>query len=400
MRTPTHTTFAAAIAAALACPLHRSSLRSGPTIDQFLSPGYPSELVSARKADRIAWLAWERGKRNVYAAAAPSFTPASLTKFLNDDGIELSELQMSDDGTIALFIRGSDPNKAGWIANPTSFGDGAERAIWAAKTDGSGAWRVGLGTSPALSPDGRYAVVRQGQSDLSRARVAGRNHARRPRRAAVLQGVGPQRQSALVTRRIEDRVRQRSRRSQSSSASSMSRRARVKFMAPSVDRDVSPTWSHDGKEIAFIRRPGLPFGQQAHDGVGGLGDPPGPARGLVAGRGGRGDGGVAQSGSATSRWSQTPGMQRATFDGGYTLSFWTANVETGEGHEVWHNEPNDRVFTNINAIQWQGASLVFQYEPEEWARVYAVSARGGTTKPIELTPGAGQVETVGFSADG
>ena len=109
---------------------------------------------------------------------------------------------------------------------------------------------------------------------------------------------------------------------------------------------------------------------------------------------------MTQSGSATSRWSQTPGMQRATFDGGYTLSFWTANVETGEGHEVWHNEPNDRVFTNINGIQWQGTSLVFSYEPEEWVRVYSVSARGGTTKPIELTPGAGQVETLGFSADG
>jgi len=400
MRTPTRTTLAAAFAAALSVPMTSLVAQSGPTIDQFLSPGYPSELVSAAKADRIAWIGWERGKRNIFAAAAPNFAPTRLTTFLNDDGIELSELQLSNDGTIALFVRGSEPNKVGWIANPTGFGDGAERAIWAAKTDGGGAWRIARGTSPVLSPDGRFAVFAK-DSQIYRVRVApgGTTPADRgeqPYFKAWGRNVNPRwspdgSKIAFVSDRVDHSL---------IGIFDVKTRA-VKFMAPSVDRDVSPTWSQDGKEIAFVRRPGVPFGQQAHDGVGGLGDPPGPARGLVAGRGGRGgDGGVTQSGGVTSRWSQTPGMLRATFDGGYTLSFWTANVATGQGREVWHNEPNDRVFTNINGIQWQGTSLIFSYEPEEWARIYAVSAGGGTTKPIELTPGAGQVETFGFSPDG
>ena len=50
----------------------------------------------------------------------------------------------------------------------------------------------------------------------------------------------------------------------------------VTFLSPSVDHDTSPTWSPDGKQIAFIRRPGTPFGQQAHQGVGGIGNPDGP----------------------------------------------------------------------------------------------------------------------------
>ena len=47
------------------------------TVDDFLAPGYPFELVSATKADRIAWLAYERGRRNVYTAVAPAFRPSA-----------------------------------------------------------------------------------------------------------------------------------------------------------------------------------------------------------------------------------------------------------------------------------------------------------------------------------
>ena len=153
--------------------------QKSPTIDQFLSPGYPSELVSARKADRIAWLGWERGKRNVFAAAAPDFAPTRLTKFLNDDGIELSELQLSDDGTIALFVRGSDPNKVRLDREPDQLRrwrrtrhlgseDGRQRCVARRPWDVASAF---AGRS--------VRRVRQGQSDLSRARVAGRNHAGR-----------------------------------------------------------------------------------------------------------------------------------------------------------------------------------------------------------------------------
>ena len=42
------------------------------TIEQVLSPAFPFELVSAKKADRIAWIAYERGQRNVFTAAAPA----------------------------------------------------------------------------------------------------------------------------------------------------------------------------------------------------------------------------------------------------------------------------------------------------------------------------------------
>src|SRR5262245_17246582 len=95
-----------------------------PTIAQFLSPASPLEITSARKADRVAWMAFEKGLRNVYTASAPDFKPVRLTRFLEDDGIDLTDVELSDDGSIAVFVRGSAPNRDGWIANPSHDPDG------------------------------------------------------------------------------------------------------------------------------------------------------------------------------------------------------------------------------------------------------------------------------------
>ena len=74
-----------------------------PTIAQFLSPGFPSDLVSAKNTDRIAWIVYERGMRNVYTAAAPDFRATRLTKFLTQlrhaqvprAGIDIDEIDVS-----------------------------------------------------------------------------------------------------------------------------------------------------------------------------------------------------------------------------------------------------------------------------------------------------------------
>src|SRR5438045_3765370 len=52
-------------------PLRKTA--PGNTVEQFMSPSSPLEVSAARKADRIAWVAYERGMRNVYVASAPDF---------------------------------------------------------------------------------------------------------------------------------------------------------------------------------------------------------------------------------------------------------------------------------------------------------------------------------------
>ena len=63
-----------------------------PTMSQFMSAAFPMELVAARKADRIAWIANDRGMRNVYTASAPDFRPARVTSYMRDDGVETLRL--------------------------------------------------------------------------------------------------------------------------------------------------------------------------------------------------------------------------------------------------------------------------------------------------------------------
>ena len=211
----TRTFVSLAASVVIAAPV---AAQSKPTYEQFIAPAYPSELVSAKKADRIAWLAYDRGLRNVYTAAAPDFKATRLTKFLDDDGVILSELEISDDGSVVTFVRGSEPNRQGWLANPSSYPNGPERAIWAAKTDGSGAWKLGDGAGQSLSPDGKSVVfVKDGQ--IFRLATATRASASEKNEQPFIKEWGRQAPAPLVARRIEARVRERARQSRARSPS-------------------------------------------------------------------------------------------------------------------------------------------------------------------------------------
>jgi len=398
----------AAIAAGSLAP--HAAPAAAPTIDQFLSPAYPLQIVSARKADRIAWLAYERGRRNVYTAAAPGFQAVQLSHFADDNGVDISDLEISDDGTVLTFVRGSQPNLAGWIADPTSDPLGAERTIWAVRTAGGAPWKLGEGTTPAMSPDGRTVLfAKDGQIWKYDVTAAGASVAR-PSRGRVepfihvwgtnagMRWSPDGTKFAFVSSRVDHSF---------IGVYDLRTRA-LRFLAPGVDHDTSPTWSPDSRQVAFLRKPGTPFAQQAQQGTGSLGNPDGPAYNpleyirrlgreggppVAFGRGGRG----AQQASE----KQIPGLTSSAFQGGYTVSFWVADAVTGEGHEFWHNAPGDKDFAGVNAIAWAGADrVIFQAEPQEWVRWYSVGLSGGSAPPTVLTPGDGAAEQTALSADG
>ena len=396
MRLPTRSFVRAFVAVCLATPL---LAQHTPTIKQWLAPGYPQFMVAAKKADKIAWQVYEEGKRNVWFAAAPDFKARQLTAFKDDDGIEMTNITISDDGSVVAFIRGLNPNSQGWVANPTANPDGAERAIWAVRSTGGAEnkpWRVAEGGNPVLSPDGRHVLfLKEGQVY----------------RAAVFQTAS----SSKMDKGLEPFIRAWGTQSNARWSPDGSRIAfvsnrndhsyiaiydvkkrTVHYMSPDVDFDTSPTWSENGREIAFIRRPGLPFGQMLA--------PAGTAAGgaaVLTGRGGGGGGAGGRGGrGGAAPTDPRPGLFSSAFEDGSTVKMMIGDPATGATRELWRNSATDRVYTAINGITWAGGSLLFQLEPEEWTRMYSLSISSPRTGPIVLTPGEGQMEQTGISPDG
>jgi dipeptidyl aminopeptidase/acylaminoacyl peptidase len=384
-----------------------ASAQTKPTIDQFMAPSAPLELVSARKADRVAWMAYERGMRNVYTAAAPSWTPVRLTRFLEDDGIDLTNVEISDDGNTIVFVRGSAPNRVGWIANPSHDPDGGERAIWAVRSAGGPAWKVIQGGDPELSPDGRMvAFIKEGQiyaASTARAALDSVSRGHKP----LVKAWGTQRTprwSPDGSKLAFVSVRQNH-----SFIGVLDVKARqVRYLTPSVDYDDAPAWSSDSREVAFTRRPGQAFGQQSQVGIGSIGNPSGPgapgagnSRGPCAGvPAGQGFGGIPGAAPSPPSRNEPPGLCRATFAGGHTLSVMVADAQTGEGRELWHNQPNDPTFTSINVLAWADGHLIFPFSPanDEWDRYYAISVATPPARPTLLTTTDGLIENATSAA--
>ena len=325
------------------------------TLEQILSAPFADHLTAAKKVNHIAWTLDEEGKRNIWVAEGPDFRSRRLTSYLTDDGQEISDLGFSDDGNSLVYVRGGEKNPAGQYPNPTSNPAGVTQTVWVVAFAGGEPRKVDAGDSPKISARGTLAYVRDGQIWL-----------------APLDG--SDKPTQLVIRgqnRSEQWSPDGSRLAFVSSRGDHSfigvydvTSKEVSFVAPGVDTDIDPTWSLDGKRIAFVRRPAEP--------------------------------------------RDTPQGYFIEPDRPHPWAIWVADMATdtpGTVHEIWHSSttpqgsfPYMAEDTGGGVLNWAADDhLVIASEEDGWQHLYSLSANGGT--PQLLTPGECEVEQWSFSPD-
>jgi dipeptidyl aminopeptidase/acylaminoacyl peptidase len=320
----------------------------GFTLEQVLSSPFPSDLVAARRGQRVAWAFDSQGRRNIWVAEGPQFQARQLTRYDRDDGQELTDLAFSADGDWVVFVRGGDKNRAGEVPNPTSDAAGAKQQVMAANWTTGQVRVLGEGTGPAPSPTGPQVVFSKGEQLWVASLTEPRGEAHQLFSARGSNGSphwSPDgRQIAFVSGRGDHAF---------VGVFDTATKA-IRFMSPTVDRDSNPRWSPDGRQIAFVRRPTL-------------------------------------------------GNQPPTFldDRADPWAILVADVQTGKAREVWRSgkaENDSMPPAGEEVLQWMaGDRLVFASEQDGWMHLYSVPAAGGAAEL--LTPGQCEVEHITQTPD-
>jgi len=346
-----HTLRAAMLVVALTLP---AAGRGAPfTLEQVLGAPFPSDLVAAPDGARFAWVSNASGRRNVWVAAPGAgggYSSRMLTRYADDDGLEIADLAFVPKSGALLFVRGGDfetPNKP--PPNPSHQTMGVEQHIYLAPAGTGAPFKLTDGRAPVASPAGdRIAFLRKGEVwTIAPAREA---------KAAPL----------FKTRGDVDSLRFSP---DGAALAFVSNRGDHSFVGvytfatrsyrwvdASLALDVEPRWSPDGTRLAFLRIPSTSdeIAIKAH-----------------------------RTGSP---WS----IRVTTLADGHTAEVYRAPRGAGS---VFH--PLD---ASAQLYWTRGDRIVFPAEIDGWQHFYSVPAQGGEAKL--LTPGNFEIEYASAAPDG
>lgn len=315
------------------------------TMEQVGKFSFPSELTSSPTGEKIAWAMNEQGKRNVYLAEGPQFTPRKLTNYNEDDGQEISSLQFTPDGNWLVFVRGGDHGggNASSTVNAQNLPELPKVEIWKINLSNGHTEIVIEGDDPFVGFPDKLAFIKAGQ-----VWTANLSDSSKPTQLFEVKGnvnsaqFSPDgTQLAFVSNRG----------SHSLVGIYSDQSTPIKWISPSFHRDSNIAWSPDGSKIGFVRRPGgngaaFPVLEPRH-----------------------------------SAWE-----------------IWVADAKTGNGEKLWKAPETLRGSYAYPFFSFvANGNLVFQSYEDGWQHLYSLNTTSGETEL--LTPGDYMVEQIKISPD-
>jgi dipeptidyl aminopeptidase/acylaminoacyl peptidase len=225
---------------------------------------YTTTVASASGSDTVAWVTTRRGDVALWDAKGPAYLPHKLLELPGDTGDVIDGLSLSPDGRWLTFNRGPSDAPDGRVPNPAGLANGVQDALWVIATRGGEPKRVADGASAAaFAPDSaRFVFVRENQVLLSKLKITPHGNEFEPARTLFKEMGGV---DSLVWSPSGDALAFTSGRPGHGLVGVFKLSGdRVRYIAPSIDRDVQVSWSLDGRRLAILRLPGIAAGEVAN----------------------------------------------------------------------------------------------------------------------------------------
>jgi dipeptidyl aminopeptidase/acylaminoacyl peptidase len=327
------------------------------TVEQIMSSPFPTQLTTAQKGSRAAWVFSLKGAQNVWVADGTGLVPRQVTHYTGDNGEPIASLRLTPDGHSVVYARGTESNSVGRAANAVASVKQPKQQVWIASLDDGEPRLLGeMGCEAEgcedieISPDGNWVVwparhalwiasTNPTQTDakqLTDIRGSVSSPQWSPDGTRLIATVERGDHTLTAVLEVNNGVL-----------------TQIHYIAPSTDRDLSPQWSPDGSQIAFLRIAGVEEKR--------------PIIPLHA----------------------TP------------WSLWIADTHSYAAAPIWKSrlgmDDSLPLFGPSQLLFAAGGRVIFSSEMDGWNHLYSIPSIGG--QPVLLTPGGFDVEDVSLTAD-